>query len=95
MIAVRVVVAFVVLSQEVDTVVAAIGRSDQGVDMMGRRNLVVENDPRMMVKLDQNDGAVDPIVERTTVARRAHPRKTSLVDILLHVLHLYAGMAVS
>ena len=95
MIAVRVVVPFVVLSQEVDTVVAAIGRPDQGVDVMARWDLVVENDPRMMVELDQNDGAVYPIVERAIVAGRSHPRKPGLVEMLLHVLHLYAGMAVA
>ena len=95
MIAVRVVVSFVVLSQEVDTVVAAIGRSDQGVNVMRRWDLVVENDPRMMVELDQNDGAVHPIVERTIVASRSHPRKPSLVEMILHVLHVYAGMVVA
>ena len=61
MIAVRVIVAFVVLPQEIDAVVAAIWRSDQSVDVMGRWDPVIENDARM-IQADDVDAVWHAII---------------------------------
>jgi hypothetical protein len=59
-----VVEAHVVLRQEVGTIVTAVRRPNDGVDMMPRRLGIVETDTRTMLELDQHDRAVQPLVLR-------------------------------
>src|ERR1017187_7389636 len=73
--------ARVVLGQEVGTVVTAVGRANDGVDVMPRRLGIVERDTRKVLELDQHDGAVQPVVEGVSWVGAAHPRDPGAVEM--------------
>jgi hypothetical protein len=58
-----VVEPLVVLAQEVGAVVAAVGRAHDRVHVVARGHLVVKGDAPMVVELDEDHRAVDPVVE--------------------------------
>src|SRR5205809_3528768 len=53
----------VVLAQEVATVIAAVGRADDGVDVLARWHVILQRDAPEVVELDQDDRRVDAVVE--------------------------------
>ena len=73
--AVRMVVALVVLADEVNTVVSAIWTVHYGVDLMGGWHCIVKNEAWVMVILDQHYWAVHAVVERSIVGYCADPAK--------------------
>src|ERR1019366_4737037 len=68
-----VVEALVVLGQEVGTVVAAVRRANDAVDVVPRGFGIVERHTRKGLELDEHDGAVQPVVEGVSRAGAAHP----------------------
>ncbi|EXJ54898.1 uncharacterized protein A1O5_12964 [Cladophialophora psammophila CBS 110553] len=65
------------------------GHSKQGVDVKLGRLLVIEKDARMMVKLDEDDGALDAIIERAEVAKASDPRKVRLGEKISNLGELH------
>ena len=56
------IVALVVLPQQIRAVIVPIGRAHQCMDVVARPCRGFERDRRLMIELDQNDRAVDPVV---------------------------------
>ena len=54
----------VVPSEQVHTVVTAIGRADDRVDVVPAGLVVVEHEATLLVELDKYDRAMDAVVER-------------------------------
>ena len=71
----------VMLPEEIDTVVTAVWRADKGVDVITGGHGIVERNARMMIELDQHDGAMDLVVEGTIIGYRAHPGKVGLIEM--------------
>ena len=63
---------------------------------VGARHAVapVEGDAALVVELDEDDRAVDTVVENRVVAGAAHPGKVGLVEVMLDLLHADGGVAV-
>ena len=84
---------FVVLSQEVLAVVIAVGGSDHGVDVLmigfSRREEMAQSGRTLMVKFDENNRALDPIVKNSLFVGLSNPGKVSLVHMGLDLGHLY------
>ncbi len=53
----------VVAGKKIGAVVAAVGRAQDRVDVVVRGLFVVEHDAGMVIELDQDDGAVDAVIE--------------------------------
>src|ERR687883_487693 len=62
---VRMVVLLVMLAQEILPIIVAVGRAHDGMDVLTGRRVVVQGDPRLVIELDEDHRAVDPVVERT------------------------------
>src|SRR4029450_8155964 len=88
----RVVEARVVLAQQIPPVVVAVRRPDHGVGVVARGGVVVEGDPALLVELDQDDGAVNPVVEDAVLVGAAHPREVGLREVSLHLVEPYRVM---
>ena len=59
---------FDVLPQQIFAVVVSIGRPQHGVDVIPTRLARAERgDASLMIKLDQDHGAVDSVIENTVV----------------------------
>ena len=82
----------VMLSEEIHTVVTAVWRANKGVDVITGRHDIVERNARMMIELDQHDGAMDLVVEGTIIGYRAHPGKVGLIEMLIDFAHLHPGV---
>ena len=81
-------VARVVLAQEILAVVVAVRRTYYGVDVLPGRPIDSRQcDGRLVIELDQNDRAVDSIVENAVGPVLADPAEVSLVEIREHLLH--------
>src|SRR5262249_12343789 len=77
----RVIMLRIVLSQEILAVIIAIGRAHHGVDVVARGRIVVVDDARLVVKLDEDHRVEHPIVEGTSVVERANPSETRLAQV--------------
>ncbi len=81
MIALSVIELFVVLAEEIDAVVAAVGRAHHRVHVVSAGLLVVEGDTWVMIELHEDDWAVHPVVERRVVAGTAVPREPRVIEV--------------
>jgi hypothetical protein len=75
-----------VLPQQVFSVVVPVRGADHGVDVLAvRRARVLGEVPQvrggLVVELDQDDRAVDPVVEDAVVGRPADPGEVGLPDV--------------
>ena len=78
------------LAQEIFAVVVAIGSADDDMDVVPIRLLVLrECLTPLVVELNDDDGAMDPVVEHAVLFHAAHPGKVGLAEMPLHLLHLY------
>src|SRR3569833_1053855 len=82
------VVSRVVLRQQVLAVVIAIGLTHDGVDVKAFRLLVVEEDPRVVVVLDEQHRRMHAVVEGARVAVPASPDEPGLVEVVLDLAPL-------
>src|ERR1051326_2987154 len=87
------VVVGVVLAQEIAAVVVAIGRAHDGMDVVARRLVVIVDDARLMVELDENHRREDAVIERAIVVDRADPGEMSSVEMALHLSPANLSMA--
>ncbi len=58
----------VMLAEQIETVVAAVWRADDAVNVIARWHDIVERDARMVIELDEHDRALDPVVEGASPA---------------------------
>src|SRR5450755_3421374 len=79
----------------IETVVAAVWRADDGVNVIARWHDIVERDARMGIELDEHDRAMDPVVEGAIIGDRAHPGEVGLIQMLIHFGHLHPGVALA
>ena len=88
-----VVEAGVVLAEQVAAVVVAVGRADDRVDVVPRRGVVVEHDPALVVELDEEDRAVQAVVEDVVLAEAAPPGEPGVGQVPGDLLQAEGGVA--
>jgi hypothetical protein len=83
----------VVLAQEILAVVVAIGSADDHVNVIPVRLLVLrERLTPLVVELNDDDGAMDTVLEHAVFFYAAHPGKVGLLEMSLHLFHFYSSM---
>src|SRR2546428_14045204 len=87
------VVLLVMLAKEIFAVVVAVRRANDGMNVATGGLVVGERDPGLVVELDQDDRAVDAVVEDAVLLAAAHPGEVGLLQVLLHLDHLGFGVA--
>ena len=88
-----VVVLGVVLAQEIAAVIVAIGRAHDSMDVVTRRLVVIVDDARLVVELDEDYRREDAVIEGAMVVDRADPGEMSSVEMALHLGPANLGMA--
>ena len=83
---VSVVMLQIVLAKQILPIIVAVRRSHYGVDMVSANLALIEKKGRLVVKFDENNGAVDTIVEHILGAGAAHPCKEEALFMAFHVL---------
>ena len=83
----------VMLAEQIQTVVAAVWRADNGVNVIARWHGIVERDAGMVIELDEHDRAMDPVAEGAIIGDRTHPGEAGLIQMLIHFGHLHPGVA--
>lgn len=82
------------LAQEIFTVVVAIGGANDDMDVVPVGLLVLrERLTPLVVKLNDHDGAMDPIVKDAIFFHATHPGKVGLAKMPLDLFHLYFSVA--
>ena len=76
----------IVLAQQVLAIVVAVGRAHHRVDVVAGGSIVVEDDARLVVELDEDHRAEDAIVEGAGVIERADPSEMRLAQVALRLL---------
>lgn len=78
-----VAVLMMVLTQEVFAVVIAIGGPDNGVDVLtvglAAGDEMSHSHGALMIEFDEEDRAVDPVIENSLIVRGANPGKVRFV----------------
>ena len=76
---------FEVLTQQVLAIVVAIRRAHDRVDVLpsghARRQLTQHTDGPLVVELDQDDGALNPVVEHGVRVASADPCEVRIVQV--------------
>jgi hypothetical protein len=72
----------VVLGEQITPVVVAVGQPHDGVDVVAGGLRVAEEDARVVVVLDQQDGGLDAVVEGGLVVMAAAPGEPRLAEVL-------------
>ena len=76
---------FEVLTQQILAVVVAIRRAHDRVDVLprgnARRQLSQHTDGTLVVELDQDDGALDPVIEHGVRVASADPCEVRIVQV--------------
>src|SRR5437870_5524745 len=89
----------VVLPQQILAVVVSVWRPDDCMDMLAVRELRIGSQMTqpyrpLMVELDQDHRAVNPIVENATLVHASDPREVRLVDMPADFFHLHPCVSV-
>src|SRR5215207_6902981 len=88
----------IVLSEKILAVVVAIRSPDHGVDVLDVRNAwshqVAKGNRLLMIELDENDRAVDAVIEDAAGLRVADPGHPRAVQESPHFVHLHSCMPV-
>ena len=79
-----VVVLGVVLAQKIAAIIVAIGRAHDSMDVVARRLVVIVDDARLVVELDEDYRREDAVIEGAMVVDRADPGEMSSVEMALH-----------
>src|SRR5438445_7475346 len=83
----------VVLAQQILAVVVAVRRADHRVDVLTRGRIVVERHPALVIELDQDDRAVDAIVEDAVLLDAADPGEARLGQVARDLVASHLGVA--
>ena len=85
------------LTQQIFTVIISIGRADRSMNVLPRRAFAFERrhgDRLLVIKLDQDDRAVDSVVEHCFVVDGSDPREVGVRQMLLDLRQLNFGVAI-
>src|SRR5262245_53071935 len=83
---VRMIVLRIVLPQHVHAIVIAIRRAHHRVDVVAGGFIVVVDDARLVVELDEHHGIEDTIVKGASVIERADPSEMRFTQVALRLL---------
>ena len=83
---VSVVMLQIVLAKQILPIIVAVRRSHHGVDMVSANLALIEKKAWLVVKFDENNGAVDTIIEHILWAGAAHPRKEEALFMAFYFL---------
>lgn len=90
-------VSFQMLAEEVFTVVIAVRRADYDMDMLPCRHIsrieMSGSDRSLMIELNENHRAVDPVIEDGILRHTANPCKVGLCKVLLDFGHSHPGVS--
>ena len=67
--------ALAVLTDQVHAVIVAVGCAHQGVDMKFLRIRITQKYTCVMIKLDDQNGALNSVIKRTLIIGAAYPAK--------------------
>src|SRR5215475_6390835 len=84
--AMRMIVLGIVLAQQVLAVVVAIGRAHHRVDVVAGRFIVVVDDARLVIELDEHHGIDETIVKGASVIERTDPSEMRVTQVALRLL---------
>jgi hypothetical protein len=76
------------LTQQVHAIVIAIWGAHDRMDMLTRWRVILQGDTTLMVELDEDDRAMDTIVEDTMLVNAAHPGKVRFFQMPVDFLQL-------
>src|SRR5690348_17953536 len=89
---VRMAMLLIMLPQQVLAVVITIRCTDDRMDMVARRSVVVIHNTGLMIELDQDHRAEDPIVEWACIVERPDPGKQGVGQVSLCFTVANGGM---
>jgi len=86
----------VVLTQEVLAVVVSIRSAHDAVDVLasGRPRQISEGNWQLVIELDEDNGALHPVIKNTLRIRSADPGEPSVVEMTSHFLHLHLRVSI-
>jgi hypothetical protein len=85
--AIAVIALRIVMAQQIQSIVAAIRRSHDRMDVEAFGLLVRQEDAAVMIELDHGHGALNAKIERADVVHGADPGKVRLREVLLYLVH--------
>ena len=77
------------LTQQIFAVVVAVGLAHHRVDVVLGRLVVVESDAAIVVELDEDHVAVDPVIEDVVICGPADLCDVRILEVLLDLFHLH------
>ena len=87
----------VMLPEQVVAVVIAIGSADDDVDVLANGAVIgvvlAHAAGPLVIEFDENNRAVDAVVENGVIARVADPGEVGSVEVGFHFFHADVGMA--
>src|SRR5438445_10606112 len=89
----RVVVRGIMLAQQVLAVVVSVGRADYRMNMVARGRVVVVEDARHVIELDEDHRAENAIIERARVVAGADPGEMRVGEMTLRLAVADFGVA--
>src|SRR5689334_3132943 len=87
------VMLMIVLPQQILAIVIAVRRAHHGVDVVARRFVVVVNDTRLVIELDQDHRTQDAIVEWAGIVEWADPGEQRVAQLSLRFGIANIGMS--
>ena len=86
----------IMLAQKIFAVVVAVGCAQYDVNVVFvRLAMLAERDAALVVELDDNHGALDPVVKSAVVFHAAHPAEMSVFQMAFHFGHFDLRMTVA
>ena len=84
----------IVLAQEIFTVIIAVGRAHDHVNMIFvGLGMLPKRDATLMIELDNDHRALQPVIKCAVVFDSAHPAKIGIVQVPFDLFELEARMA--
>jgi hypothetical protein len=80
------------LAQQIHAVVIAIWGAHNCMNVLARWRIIIQGNTPLMVKLDEDDRAVDTVVEHAMLINAAHPGKVRFFQVPLDFLHLHPSV---
>ena len=83
----------VMLAQQILAIVVAVGGAYDYVDViLVRLYVLAESNAPLVIELDDDDRALDAVIEDAVVFHASHPAKISVPEMPLHFCHLHGSM---
>ena len=90
----------IMLPQQIFSIVVAIRRAHHTMDVLLSWLHGIGAEPAeicgaLVVKLNQDHGALYAVIKNAVGLRTANPREPGVIQVTVHLVHLYPGMALS